>query len=1336
MGGGNNGNRWRRRLVPPLSLIGIGLLGLSMVAGSVTYQPRVAWDGTFGGVDDEVAYAVQQTDDGGYIVVGETRTFGAGGRDVWLLKLNANGSLEWSQTFGGPEDDVAYDVRQTGDGGYVLAGETHSFRTGSAVKSDFWLVRTDASGNELWNQRLGNTELPGVLDLSTLDEAHSVQETGDGGYIMAGWTMAGSSNDFWLVKTGVAGEYLWDRQFGGSSHDQAYAVRLTADGGYVLAGKTDSLGAGASDFWLVKTDAAGNEEWNRTFGGPLVDEARDVRQTADGGYIMAGFTWSSGTGFADYWMVKTDASGNEEWTKTFGGATSDVAHAVRQTEDGGYVLAGWSESFPDGDHFWVVKTDASGNEEWNETLGEVSGARAVQQTADGGYVIAGWTGTLAGIRDIRVVKTGAVVELPSTTVVVLDNTGRSAITAAAVSLDAPPGDTAHKFQYAGAFLSRDNPLPPGETACTGFFSGLPPGTRLVSDQIGSFDAPLVDAIADSLGSPEIVVNLTALPFDLVYDSATGGRISGVLRFLSESPCPAAGTAAPTASPTPTPTPQPVPDPSVPASKDFFGTVVTVGEDFLLVGTDSGTVKVPVTEETSIRLPRKSDANITDLAEGDVVAVSLSDADGGPAADQIFLIPDKTRYRHVPGVVKAVSESAIMIQPPGGAAGPITLILTSRTAIRFHQGETDLAEGSFVVVGTVGDPVIGGEPLEAREINVTSGKPGLAGQEPPEAPAEEEAAAGQTSVDIRGKFKGLDEDGNLIIDGSSVTVNPDTEIAAGLVVGQQVNIEAVLNPDGSIIALTVADEDEGGLVPGTMSLEGSFDGVDDEGDWLVGPVRVSIGRGTDTDGLPSVGQPVKIRAVFQEDSSLLAREVENKSFFGKGDRDAGEVTLGGTFLGTDSDGNWIVSGMHVAVDALTRLEGSPAVGRRIAVEALQGPGGSLRALKVKGDKEDSSQPRKEAKLHGTLEDILVDGTLLVDGFRVVLGALTEIEDGMQVGDFLKIEALLQPDGSLLAQEVDSLGKVEAEDVPEASKVEIEGTLESIDDEDNTLVVNGIKVAVSALSETQGELMVGSLVKVEGILRPDGSVRARELKGQGRAGTASGTEVRVEGVIERVTRDEAGNIESVEVDGLALALGALTKVEGTMELGASVTATAIISDGEFLAGKLESTAGSGNAEAAEVRIEGVIETFRLDAEGQVEAVAVNGVEVAIGSFTKVEGAIVVGAAVEIQGGVSENILVARKVEASKAKSKRPAPFTFDVGGQVELVALDSNFNVVAVVVNGVKITVEALTRMKTELEPGNVVSVEVVVGNGEFVASKIKEGNGAEEQEKAEGGVDPD
>jgi hypothetical protein len=580
------------------------------------------------------------------------------------------------------------------------------------------------------------------------------------------------------------------------------------------------------------------------------------------------------------------------------------------------------------------------------------------------------------------------------------------------------------------------------------------------------------------------------------------------------------------------------------------------------------------------------------------------------------------------------------------------------------------------------------------------------------------------VGIRGEFEGLDPDGNLIVDGTSVAIDADTEIAAGLVVGQRVNIEAVLRPGGSIVALKVEEEDAGGQVLGTVSLEGSFDGVDEEGNWLIGRVQVSISSGTDTDGLPAVGQQVKVRAVVQEDGSLLAREVENKSFFGRGGQDTGEVTLKGTFLGTDLDGNWIVNGMPVAMDALTRLEGSPAVGRPVAVEALRERRGSVRALKVKGDTGRSSQGKKEAKLRGTVEDILDDGTLVVDEIRVVLGTLTEMEDGARLGDFVEVEALLQPDGSLLAKEVANLGQVETQDILEPSTVEIEGTLESIDEEDNTLVVNGIRVARSVLSETEGELIVGSPVKLEGSLLPDGSVRTRKLKGEGRAATASGTEVKVEGVIERVNRDEAGDIESVVIDGLTLGTGALTEVEGTLEPGAEVSVKAIISNGTFLASKLENKPGLGLSESAEIQIMGLIEALQLDTESRVTSITVNGVEVELGVFAKLEGTIGVGTAVALKGGLSGGVLVAGKVEAGRSKSTWPALPQLNVVGEVEVVVLDSTFNVVAVVVNQEKITVEVLTRLNAVLEPGNVVAVEVVVSNGEFVAKNIKSGEDEE------------
>ena len=253
----------------------------------------------------------------------------------------------WNKTFGGTKLDDAYSVQQTSDGGYILAGMTHSYGAG---ENDFWLVKTDSAGNEQWNTTFGGI---GV------DAAHSVQQTSDGGYILAGMTYSygydddGIGGNFWLVKTDSEGNKEWDRTFGGSSGDFAHSVQQTSDGGYILAGVTYSYGeSGGCDFWLVKTDSEGNKEWDKTFGGSECDGARSVQQTSDGGYILAGGTHSYGAGSGDFWLVKTDSDGTKEWDKTFGGSEVDIAQSVQQTSDGGYILAGTAHSYSD---FWLIK---------------------------------------------------------------------------------------------------------------------------------------------------------------------------------------------------------------------------------------------------------------------------------------------------------------------------------------------------------------------------------------------------------------------------------------------------------------------------------------------------------------------------------------------------------------------------------------------------------------------------------------------------------------------------------------------------------------------------------------------------------------------------------------------------------------------------------------------------------------------------------------------------------------------------------------------------------------------------------------------------------------------
>jgi len=255
--------------------------------------------------------------------------------------VNGEPEEEWNKTFGGTGGDYAKSVQQTSDGGYALAGGTDSYGAGS---SDFWLVKTDSSGEKQWDKTFGGTRW---------DYAYSVQQTSDGGYILAGHTYSygAGSSDFWLVKTDSSGEKQWDKTFGGTGWDSAYSVQQTSDGGYILAGHTFSYSASYSDFWLVKTDSSGEKQWDKTFGGTGDDYAYSVQQTSDGGYILAGYTdYSYGTGYYDFWLVKTDSSGEKQWDKTFGGAGDDYATSVQQTSDGGYILAGHTYS----SDFWLV----------------------------------------------------------------------------------------------------------------------------------------------------------------------------------------------------------------------------------------------------------------------------------------------------------------------------------------------------------------------------------------------------------------------------------------------------------------------------------------------------------------------------------------------------------------------------------------------------------------------------------------------------------------------------------------------------------------------------------------------------------------------------------------------------------------------------------------------------------------------------------------------------------------------------------------------------------------------------------------------------------------------
>jgi hypothetical protein len=352
---------------------------------------------TFGGTNHEEGHSVQRTSDGGYVVTGRTTSYGAGDNDVWLIKTDASGNEVWDKTFGGTRDDAGNSVQQTFDGGYVVIGYTMSYGAGFA---DFWLIKTDASGNKVWDKTFGGTGD---------DVGRAVQQTSDGGYILTGY--ADSHTRAWLIKTDADGSEVWKRAFGGSGYEEGFCVQQTSDGGYVVTGITEPLG-GTVDVLLVKTDADGNKVWDRAFGGTATDEeGYSVRQTSDGGYVVTGNITPQGSDYDDVWLIKTDADGNKVWDRAFGGIFIDDGFCVQQTSDGGYVITGDAWSYGTGNYdVWLIKTDASGNEIWDRTFGGAGydAGNSVQQTSDGGYIIAGYTDSYgAGNGDVWLIKTDA-----------------------------------------------------------------------------------------------------------------------------------------------------------------------------------------------------------------------------------------------------------------------------------------------------------------------------------------------------------------------------------------------------------------------------------------------------------------------------------------------------------------------------------------------------------------------------------------------------------------------------------------------------------------------------------------------------------------------------------------------------------------------------------------------------------------------------------------------------------------------------------------------------------------------------------------------------------------
>jgi len=359
---------------------------------------------------------IQQTTDGGYVFATRSTSNDGdvsgnnGDADYWIVKLNASGEIIWQVSLGGSSYDEPQSMQQTTDGGYIVAGFSYS-GDGDVSENfgdaDYWIVKLDETGNIEWEKSYGG---------SGGDYAMAVQQTTDGGYVVTGSTassdgdVTGNENatlSYWVVKLDENGELQWQEFYEGEYPGYLFDLQQTTDGGYIMVGAAMIIepftGIAVNDLWVIKTNETGLPEWEQTITGNGADYADAVKQTADGGYIISGYSWSTdiinNQGEGDALLVKLNSAGNVEWIKGYGGSFYELFTSVEQMPDGGYMCLGWSDS-SDGDvsqnsglgDYWLVRVDSEGNLLWEKSFGGSQydeSHSGFSMTADGGFILSG-----------------------------------------------------------------------------------------------------------------------------------------------------------------------------------------------------------------------------------------------------------------------------------------------------------------------------------------------------------------------------------------------------------------------------------------------------------------------------------------------------------------------------------------------------------------------------------------------------------------------------------------------------------------------------------------------------------------------------------------------------------------------------------------------------------------------------------------------------------------------------------------------------------------------------------------------------------------------------------
>jgi hypothetical protein len=375
---------------------------------------QIEWQHCYGGTASDECNAIRQTFDSGYILAGyatsdnDDVSGNHAGEDFWVVKITATGAIEWQKSYGGSDNDEAFDVRQTADSGYVVVGSTQSTDgdvSGNHGVEDMWVIKISSSGVLQWQKCLGG---------SGDDAAQSVGQTNDGGYIVAGSTNSNDGDvtgnhgnyDEWVIKLNSTGSIVWERCYGGSSSDGAASVQQTYDGGYIVGGGTASDDGdvtgnhGAGDIWVLKLSPTNSIEWEKCLGNNGADDGSFAIQTSDSGYIVAGQTWSGGgdvTGYiglgssgGDGWVVKLSDTGAIQWDRCVYVSGGDYIHAVQQTSEGGYIIAGSETPYMARANGIFGKLSGTGVIDWVDTISTSTYFASAVCTNDGYSIAAGY----------------------------------------------------------------------------------------------------------------------------------------------------------------------------------------------------------------------------------------------------------------------------------------------------------------------------------------------------------------------------------------------------------------------------------------------------------------------------------------------------------------------------------------------------------------------------------------------------------------------------------------------------------------------------------------------------------------------------------------------------------------------------------------------------------------------------------------------------------------------------------------------------------------------------------------------------------------------------------